>query len=182
MNAVLRRATVADAQALADLAAVTFPLACPPYHSPENIALHLSKVLSRDAFARYAANPDVALHVAESPDGTLIGYVLVDYRPCDDEEVAPLIRDVQPSAEFSKLYVHPDVHGSGVALALFEISAADARLRGCASLWLTVWMGNARALRFYEKNDFAVVGERFYQVGELLDHDFVAVRVFSKGD
>ncbi len=171
-----------DAPALAELAAVTFPLACPPYHSAENIALHLEKVLSRDAFEGYATNPDIAIYVAESDDDSLVGYVMVDFRPCDDDEVAPLLRNVEPTAEFSKLYVHPDAHGSGFAQQLLEKAAEDAQARGCASLWLTVWKENVRALRFYDKNGFSVVGDRFYRVGELLDHDFVAVRVFSKGD
>jgi GNAT superfamily N-acetyltransferase len=179
---LMRRAVVGDAPALAALAAETFPLACPPYHSPENIALHLAQVLSKDDFEDYATEEEeYDLFVAES-NGRLVGFALLDCLACDDEEVEPLLAGAHPSYELSKLYVHPDAHGSGVAQSLFEASEKEARIRGASSLWLTVWGENARALRFYEKNGFTPVGDRLYPVGDLVDHDMVCLKVFSKSD
>lgn len=178
----MRRAKSGDAPALAALAAETFPLACPPYHSPENIALHLAQVLSVDDFIDYATeDEEYDLFVAES-NGRLIGFSLLDCLACDDDEVEPLLAGAHPSYEFSKLYVHPDAHGGGAAQRLFEACQKEARVRGAASMWLTVWKENARALRFYEKNEFVPVGDRYYQVGELADHDLVCLKVFSKSD
>ena len=65
---------------------------------------------------------------------------------------------------------------------MFEHCDAEARLRGATSLWLTVWRENARALRFYEKNGFTPVGDRYYPVGDLVDHDLVCLKAFSKSD
>ena len=178
----MRRAKTSDAPALAALASETFPLACPPYHSPENIALHLSQVLSADDFEDYATEEEeYDLFVAESA-GRLVGFSLLDCLACDDDEVEPLLAGAHPSYELSKLYVHPDAHGAGVAPALFVKCEEEAHARGAKSMWLTVWKENARALRFYTKNGFAPVGDRFYRVGELVDHDFVCLKVFSKGD
>lgn len=178
----MRRAKSEDAPALAALAAETFPLACPPYHSPENIALHLAQVLAVDDFIDYATeDEEYDLFVAESA-GRLVGFALLDCLACDDEEVEPLLAGTHPSYELSKLYVHPDAHGTGVARQLFDACQKEARVRGAASMWLTVWRENARALRFYEKNGFAPVGDRDYAVGDLVDHDFVCLKVFSKGD
>lgn len=181
MDFTIRRGTLRDADLLADLAEVTFPLACPPYHSPANIASHLAQTLSPESFEEYAEDEDYDLFVAQA-NGRIVGFALLDCLACDDEVVEPLLAGAHPSIELSKLYVHPSVHGAGVAQALFDACEESARDRSAASLWLTVWKENARALTFYAKNGFTVRGDRMYPVGEHLDHDFVAVKVFSKGD
>lgn len=181
VDVVIRRATERDAEALADLAELTFPLACPPYHTPQNIAAHLAELLSEEDFEDYATDDDYDLFVAVG-GGRILGFALLDTLACDDEEVEPLLAGAHPSIELSKLYVHPKAHGTGVAQQLFDACDESACDRSATSLWLTVWMENERALGFYRRNGFEVVGDRYYQVGDLLDHDYVAVKVFSKGD
>ena len=182
MEFTVRPGLSTDAPALADLAAVTFPLACPPYHTPENIALHLEDVLSEECFEEYATEvEDYALFVAIA-NGKMVGFSLLDCLACDDDVVEPMLKKSLPSMELSKVYVHPSAHGSGVAQGLFEACQNEARDRDAASMWLTVWGENARALRFYEKNGFTPVGERLYPVGNLVDHDLVCLKVFSKSD
>ena len=46
MTHTIRKATADDAGRLAGLAAVTFPLACPPQSSPADIAAHVANTLS----------------------------------------------------------------------------------------------------------------------------------------
>lgn len=170
-----------DAEGLAELAAQTFRLACPPHHTPENIALHLAEVLAVENFEDYATEEEYDLFVAEQ-GGRILGFSLIDALLCDDEEVEPLLRHAQPSMELSKLYVHPDAHGLGVAQQLFDAAEDAARDRDATSLWLTVWEENARALAFYAKQGFIVAGNRDYPVGDLVDHDLVCLKVFSKSD
>lgn len=62
----VRRATPADAAALADLAALTFPLACPPGTSPDAIAEHVATQLSPDRFRAWAASAAHALLLVEA--------------------------------------------------------------------------------------------------------------------
>ncbi|MGN6441263.1 MAG: GNAT family N-acetyltransferase, partial [Arthrobacter sp.] len=63
MTHTIRRATADDAGALAALAAVTFPLACPPSSSPADIAAHLANTLSEEHFKGYLADPDTTILV-----------------------------------------------------------------------------------------------------------------------
>ena len=51
MTHIIRRATADDAGRLAALAAVTFPLACPPDSRPEDIAAHLAIPSARSTSA-----------------------------------------------------------------------------------------------------------------------------------
>lgn len=63
-------------------------------------------------------------------------------------------RDARPPArlELYSLYVDPDRHGSGVAGLLLDAAIGD----DPAYLW--VLTGNARAIRFYEKQGFELDG------------------------
>ena len=80
MNHVIRRAGADDAGRLAELAAITFPLACPPESRPEDIAAHLANTLSEENFRAYLADPAVTVLVIDA-DGGLRGYSLLVDRP-----------------------------------------------------------------------------------------------------
>ena len=53
---------------------------------------------------------------------------------------------------------------------------AEAAARGAKRVSLGVHAGNARAVRFYERNGFCKIGVRKFQVGKLLCDDFVMGR------
>ena len=178
MDIVVRRATLDDVSALVDVAALTFPLACPPYHSAENIRAHIDAYLSHDRFVEYVSNDDFTLFAADMA-GSIIGYVLIDYRVSTEPDVSTLLADARPVAELSKLYVHPEFHGVGIAHVMLDQALADAGLRGIRAVWLTVAQSNARANAFYEKSGFANVANREYRVGNLIDDDFLRVRALD---
>ena len=64
----IRPARATDAAALAALAAVTFPLACPPWTTADEISDFIAKHLTRDRFAEYLADLDRTLLVAVADD------------------------------------------------------------------------------------------------------------------
>ncbi|WP_034610250.1 GNAT family N-acetyltransferase [Cellulomonas sp. URHD0024] len=170
----VRPALPSDVPALADLAALTFPLACPPGSTAEDQRAFVDAVLSPERFASYLAAPDRAVLVAD--DGpVLIGYtMLVFSTPTDPEVVAALT--LEPTVELSKCYVHPDHHGAGLAHALMASSLDVARTRGAAGIWLGVNQQNARARAFYERSGFAVVGTKHFTVGTRVEDDYVLER------
>jgi diamine N-acetyltransferase len=51
-----------------------------------------------------------------------------------------------------------------------------ARSRGAAGVWLGVNQRNARAIRFYEKCGFSVVGAKTFDLGPEVHHDHVMER------
>lgn len=174
MTHTIRQATADDAGRLAALAAVTFPLACPPSSSPEDIAAHLANTLSEKHFRDYLADPDVTILVIDA-DGGLRGYSLLVNRPAEDPDVASALR-VLPSVELSKCYVHPEHHGLGAAAELMHASLQAAAESGAAGVWLGVNSQNARAIRFYEKSGFRKVGSKSFRLGTAVEHDFVLER------
>lgn len=164
-------ATAVDAGQLAELAAVTFPLACPPGSSPEDIQAHLATTLSAENFAAYVADPEMAV-LALDEGGKLRGYTMLVDRPTADPDVASALTAL-PSVELSKCYVHPEYHGHGAAAQLMEASLEYARLAGASGMWLGVNSQNAKAIRFYEKCGFRKVGTKSFRLGTAVEHDFV---------
>lgn len=164
---------------LARLAALTFPLACPPHTTDEAKAAHIARHLGEGSFARYLADPTRALLVAESDTG-LLGYTMLVEGEPDDPDVAAAVT-TRPTVELSKVYVHPDHHGAGIAAALVAATLEEAAARGAASVWLGVNQENARANRFYDKSGFALVGTKRFEVGDRYEDDFVRERVLDAG-
>lgn len=64
-----------------------------------------------------------------------------------------------------KLYLERAHHGSGLASAVVETIAAEARQAGSPALALRVNRGNARAIRFYRKAGFEIAGEDCLDIG-----------------
>ena len=150
-----------DASQLADIAARTFPLACPASMAPENIAAFVEANLSADRFAEYLADPHRAVLVA-AHDNRIMGYAM-------------LIRGTG-AAELSKIYVAPEHHGTGVGAALMDLALSTADEWGVDRVWLGVNQANQRAQRFYAKSGFTVSGTRTFQVGAGRENDFVMTR------
>ena len=165
---MIRLATSADAAQLAELAAATFPLACPPSAKAADIQSFIGANLSETRFAEYLADDTKAVLVG----GDFSGYTLTVFREPTDPDVVAAITH-RPTAELSKCYVRAETHGTGLASELMQASLDLARSRGYASVWLGVNEENAKANRFYEKHGFAQVGTKRFKLGERWEHDFV---------
>lgn len=189
MGTTIRQAGSDDTLALAELASATFPLACPPGSTPEDIATFIAANLNAGCFARYLDDPSRALFVAAEhgpaagggPGGSaqggahLVGYTMVVDVPPSDADVAAAVGD-GAAVELSKCYARPDVHGTGVTACLMAACLGWAAGRGAKQVWLGVNSENFRARRFYEKHGFRVAGSKDFQLGDRVEHDHVMVR------
>lgn len=174
MSLTIRPAVDGDVAALAELAALTFPLACPPSTTAADQATFVAAHLSPDRFAQYLADPLRTVLVAD--DGArLVGYAMTVAGEPADPQVARAVR-LRPTLELSKCYVHPDRHGTGASAQLMAAALAVARASGSASVWLGVNQENERARRFYAKQGFEVAGTKHFVVGSRTEDDFVMER------
>jgi ribosomal protein S18 acetylase RimI-like enzyme len=167
----IRRATPADAPALASVAAATFALACPPGTTESNIAIFIDTSLSEQSFEGYLARDSHRLWLAEE-DGEPVGYAMALHGEPTDPDIQNAVA-VRPTVELSKIYVRESHHSTGVANRLMEAAIAEAAATGAGSVWLGVNQQNMRANRFYEKQGFVLRGTRFFQVGDSTEADYV---------
>ncbi|GAB3000195.1 GNAT family N-acetyltransferase [Mycobacterium bourgelatii] len=162
-------ATADAAGELADLAATTFPLACPPSVAADNVAAFIEDNLSAAHFADYLSDPRRAVLAARHKE-RIVGYAM-------------LIRDIPEtdnSAELSKIYVVPDFHGRGVAGELMDSALDEAARWGMRRVWLGVNRQNVRAQRFYAKCGFEISGTRTFRLGDQLESDYLMARAINR--
>jgi ribosomal protein S18 acetylase RimI-like enzyme len=173
----VRRAVPTDVEALAEVAAITFALACPPSTTQEAIDGFIATNLSVTAFAGYLADPARTLLVAEEePGAPLAGYTMLVAGDPVDPDVANAVR-IRPTAELSKIYVREGSHGRGTAGELLARTLDAARERGAAGVWLGTNEENLRAQRFYAKHGFERVGTKRFKLGDRYEHDLVFERL-----
>lgn len=177
-SVLIRHAEPTDLTELAALATLTFPLAAPPHVTEESLATFIDQHLSADRLSDYLDDPGRVVSVAVGDSGALIGYTLLVFEQPRDADVAAVVT-FSPAVELSKVYAHPDAHGSGVAHLLVQAAFSEAEQRDVEGIWLGVNQENLRAQRFYEKSGFTRVGTKRFQVGAGLEHDFVYARPIS---
>jgi diamine N-acetyltransferase len=173
----VRVADERDAAVLTAIAAVTFPLACPPTTTDAAKADFIARHLSLGSFQRYLADPERMILLAEYR-GRPAGYTMLVFAEPTDTDVLAVVRP-RPTVELSKCYVLPELHGHGLASALIDASVAAATQRGARSMWLGVNQFNSRANRFYEKSGFTRIGVKRFLVGDVWEHDFVRERILE---
>ena len=172
----VRLAEPSDAEALAELAGATFPLACPPGMPRADVDAFVATQLSAERFAGYLEDPDRLLLVDDpGGDAPLVGYTMAVLAEPSAADVARSIRS-RPTAELSKCYVREDQQGRGVARALLARTLELAAERGAAGMWLGTNTANVPAQRFYERAGFERVGTRRFQVGGRVEDDVVLER------
>ena len=167
-------ATHAELPELAAVAAATFPLACPPTVTPENVAAFIDENLTQTHFAGYLSDPGRLVLVARR-DGRMTGYAMLVRGVPDDEQVQRAVT-VRPAVEISKMYVLPDNHGGGVSAALRTEALRRAPDLAARSVWRGVHQNNQRAQRFYAKHGFTVTGTKTFLLGTRVENDYVMVR------
>lgn len=174
MSIITRRAGSHEAGQLHELAALTFGLACPPGTLQADIDAFIAAHLAEANFARYLADPDRIVLVAEA-DGVPIGYSMLVRGPIADPDVAAVV-DEKVSVELSKFYLSPDRHGSGAAAALMAATLDEAATTGAEFCWLGVNQQNTRAGKFYTKAGFEIIGTKRFLVGEKWHDDHIRRR------
>jgi diamine N-acetyltransferase len=186
-DAWIRQATVDDAAALAELAATTFPLACPPVMTEDDISGYIAEHLTEARFNSYVANAERSVMVVEEPDADpgdssstrvsrrLVGYSMLIHTPPLDVEVQAALT-LRPTSMLSKFYIRADAHGSGLSHQLMNATLSAAAENGSRAVWLSVSEENVRAQKFYAKNGFRTVGGMNFPTGRLVLRDYVLER------
>ena len=165
----LRRAGVADAPRLALLGQATFLTAFSHDHPGDALVLHCLTQHSEGLYAAWAADPDYALWLIETPLGAPIGYAMMT-PPALDIAVPP------GGLELKRIYALSGWQGAGLGARLVDAVIAEARARGADRLYLCVYEVNHRARRFYERLGFVKIGTQRFMVGDTGFTDDIMVR------
>lgn len=167
-SVTIRRAALADAAVLAELAARTFAETFGADNTPEDLAAHLASSYGVAQQSRELADPDVRTLLAYR-DEALIGFAQVR------RKAAPACVVEAHAIELHRFYLTRSAHGTGAAAPLMRAARAAAHELGGRHLWLGVWEHNPRAVAFYLKSGFVKVGSHDFFLGADRQTDWVFV-------
>lgn len=167
----IRPATPDDLPALAVLAERTFRQAFGDANDPADFEAYAREAFSKDRLAKELADAmNTFVVVPGEIDGELSAYAKV--RRASTESCC---RGQDP-IELERIYVDQARIGRGVGALLMEHCLELAAREGHDSVWLGVWERNERAIAFYRRWGFEVVGEHDFQLGSDLQRDLVMER------
>jgi diamine N-acetyltransferase len=164
MTIAYRDAIPADAAALDRLFETSFCDTFAHLYRPEDLEAFLSSFGVAD-WEEQLEDSAFACRIAEA-HGVPVGYV----------KLGPLelpVEEDRPALLLDQLYILKAYHGVGIAHALMDWTLEEARRRGANRLYLTVYVDNHRARRFYDGYGFEPVGRYDFMVGSHADKDII---------
>ena len=165
----IRAATAADAEMLTELAWRTFYDAFAPMNSPENMATYRAQNFTLQHFSAQLADPRATFLIVE------IEATPVAFAKLYDGDAPDCVGGIAP-VEIERFYVDRLFHGQGIAQTLMEACFDRARQLGHKTVFLGVWENNHRAIAFYRKCGFEVVGSHIFQMGDEAQNDLLMER------
>lgn len=165
MTIVYRDATGAELPAVDALFRRVFTEVFGHLYDPADLVAFFAR-FTPEAWAAELAQSDLRIRLALGDDGRLAGFAKVS------DPTLP-VEPEGSAMELRQLYLDVDHRGRGVADALMGWVLAEARARGAGELFLSVYVDNHRARRFYERYGFEPVGRYDFMVGNHADEDII---------
>ncbi len=150
------------AEALAKFASTRFCDIFAHLYAPECLDSFLKETYSLQKFLYNIEN--YFLKIAIDENENIIGYVMGGAMSLPYESM--------PNAfEMYRLYIAENMTGTGLGKKLYESLLDFAKKIGAPELYLGVFNQNHRAIKFYTKMGFEIVGQYYYKVGKTLDDE-----------
>jgi GNAT superfamily N-acetyltransferase len=181
----LRPATPADAPALALCGAATFLEAYTWMVPGADIIAYCAEHQTVESYRKYLSKPDTRITLALAGPGVEpaapVGFAMLCAPELPSIETLPTDIELKRIYLFSRFRTAPVISATAIpitlglrpAFALLESAIADARELGRKRLLLGTKDDNHRAIAFYRRNHFEVVGTRTFQVGGQLYSDLI---------
>jgi diamine N-acetyltransferase len=164
----VRRGVLEDAPVLAAFAARIFAETFAADNNPEDLLEYLESSFGIVQQSQELADPNeitLLMFAAE----TLIAFAQVRCK------VPPACVTQEHPIEVHRFYVDAVAHGKGVAQSLMAAVKAAAKDFDAKHLWLSAWERNPRAVAFYGKMGFEIVGSADFVVGSDVQTDHIMV-------
>jgi ribosomal protein S18 acetylase RimI-like enzyme len=143
--------------------------------SGKDILGHCVRQHSSEKYAGWLRDGESAVWIAEvEPGQAPVGYLVLTKPDLPLADISP------DDAEVKRVYLLSRFRGAGLGRRLMLEAEANARTRGVSRLLLGVYSGNNAAISFYERLGYKRVGERSFNVGDNIYHDFILAMPLDK--
>ncbi|WFO15766.1 GNAT family N-acetyltransferase [Cellulophaga baltica 4] len=155
----ITKATTEDSRLLSEIGKEAFLQAHGKSAPEKDIEAFTVKYYTETAFYKELNNPDNIYYLIYSNDH-LAGYSKIAFN-----QTHPNISE-KNITKLDRIYLLQEFHGQNLGTALFNHNVALSKKENQLGIWLYVWTENEKALRFYKKSGFKIVGSHDYQISE----------------
>jgi ribosomal protein S18 acetylase RimI-like enzyme len=155
----ITKAKIDDYKTIADLGLQTFLESHGNSASVSDLEVYTKLKYSYDIVKNELEDPNNIFHLLHYQD-RVVGYSKIifnsTYHHITSQEITKLER----------LYILKDYHDLKLGAKLFDFNVKLSKENNQKGMWLFVWEKNQRAINFYIKNKFEVVGIYDFQISE----------------
>lgn len=168
---IVRRANLADAAAITTLGGDVFSLTFGHSVPPHELQAYLDSAYTIELITNDLQDPMKDVVVATNKDQEILGFAYLTRGTTE-----PCVTELDRKVELQRIYVYPATHGKGIGGLLARSVEKLAQEQGFEYIWLGVWEENHNAQRAYEKWGYKRVGEHDFEVGSVVQTDYILVK------
>ncbi len=153
----IRPATIDDAPLLSQIAPQVHLESHGHSAKAEHHEHYISNKLSLEAFISELSTPENIYHL-----------IYIDERPAGYSKIIldfphPEIAE-RPVTKLERIYLLKEYYGIDAGKKLFDQNVMVARENHQVGMWLNVWIENHRAIAFYQKQGFTIIGRSDFEL------------------
>lgn len=153
------RATVADYQTIVSIGKVAVADAHRAGTSAEDMNEYLEKNYNDDVIREELADPNNIYHIIQY-NGKPVGFSKIILNAMHEGIEAENV------TMLDRIYLLKEFYGLKLGLELLNFNIGVAKKNKQSGIWLYTWIGNKRAIDFYRKAGFTIIGSHKFYVTE----------------
>lgn len=148
-----------DIKELVKVARTTFLEAHEKSASRKDLDVYLEKHYTEKALQEDINDPKTIYRIIQQ-EGNIVGFskIILDH-PHPDVKNTNVTK-------MERVYVLEAFHGKRLGPELFNLNLKIAKEHHQCGIWLYTWTGNHRAIAFYEKKGFEIIGHHDFKISE----------------
>jgi ribosomal protein S18 acetylase RimI-like enzyme len=153
------KATINDAEIIAKLGKQTFIESHGHSASETDIDTFVAKYYNTKTVAKEFDSDKVHYYIIKL-NGLAVGFSKIELSS-PNKNVADL-----NITKLARLYLLKEHYGQNLGATLFNFNIELSKAKKDKGIWLNVWVENQKAIIFYKKHGFKIVGKFDYQISE----------------
>jgi diamine N-acetyltransferase len=159
------RCTESNLQELIEVAKQSFFDAFEKSSDPSNFKEYVRKAFEPAAVLEELQNPQSIFYFLKTDNNETVGYVKLRWDR--SEEFFP----TEKALELQRIYLLQQHWNKGYGKILLDFSETYGRENSFEWIYLIVWHQNYGAIKFYEREGWAIFGSKNFQFGNEIHHD-----------
>lgn len=155
----IKKANSKDAGLLAELGAKSFIESHGHSASADDISEFVKSKFNVNTLTAELNDPSNIYHIIYK-DSKPAGYSKIIFNSAHADIKSP------NTTKLERIFLLKELYGSSLGVQLFQFVLSLSKENGQTGMWLYVWTENKRAINFYIKNGFRIIGDYEYKISE----------------